>query len=93
MLVIKYNSSVLTAAGWRSVTILATAKETSAKRVTVETVELIDGLSPSQTMSITGSKRQRFDGLYFAGNEAGKVKNISRLISCDFTPVYLRGIE
>ena len=93
MLVIKYNSSVLTAAGWRSVTILATAKEASAKRVTVDTVELIDGLSPSQTMSRTGSKRQQFDGLYFAGNESGKIKNISSLISCDFTPVYMRGIE
>lgn len=76
---VKYNSSVLTAAGWRSVTIIAGANYLSAKRVEITCVDSIDGLSPSKNMTRTGSKRQAYDGLYFAGNKAGKIKNVSSL--------------
>ncbi len=76
---VKYNSSVLTLAGWRSITIVAHANYLSAKRVEIISVDSIDGLTPEKNMTRTGSKRQTYDGLYFAGNEAGKVKNISSL--------------
>jgi len=76
---VKYNSSVLTAAGWRSITIVAGANYLSAKRVEIISVDSIDGLTPSKNMTRTDSKRQTYDGLYFAGNESGKVKNISSL--------------
>tara|TARA_R110000796_G_scaffold30674_1_gene81765 strand:+ start:357 stop:617 length:261 start_codon:yes stop_codon:yes gene_type:complete len=76
---VKYKSSVLTMAGWRSTTIVANANYLSAKRVEIISVELIDGLTPSNKMSLTGSKRQTYDGLYYSNNEAGKVKNISSL--------------
>ena len=76
---VKYKSSVLTAAGWRSTTIVANANYLSAKRVEIISVELIDGLTPEKNMTRTGSKRQSYDGIYFAGNETGKVKNISSL--------------
>ena len=76
---VKYKSSVLTLAGWRSTTIVANANYLSAKRVEVISVELIDGLTPSNKMSLTGSKRQAYDGLYYSNCEAGKVKNISSL--------------
>ena len=76
---VKYKSSVLTLAGWRSITIMAHANYLSAKRVEITCVDSIDGLVPQKNMTRTGSKRQTYDGIYFAGNEAGKVKNISSL--------------
>ena len=76
---VKYNSSVLTAAGWRSITIMAQANYLSAKRVEITCVDSIDGLTPSNNMSRTGSKRQTYDGLYYSNCESGKVKNISSL--------------
>ena len=76
---VKYKSSVLTMAGWRSVTIMAHANYLSAKRVEIINVELIDGLTPEKNMTRTGSKRQSYDGLYYSNCEAGKVKNISSL--------------
>jgi len=76
---VKYNSSVLTLAGWRSITIVAHANYLSAKRVEIISVDSIDGLTPEKNMTRTGSKRQAYNGLYFAGNESGKVKNISSL--------------
>ena len=79
IVIVRYKSSVLTLAGWRSITIVAGANYLSAKRVEIINVELIDGLTPEKNMTRTGSKRQTYDGLYFAGNEAGKVKNISSL--------------
>ena len=76
---VKYNSSVLTMAGWRSITIMAQANYLSAKRVEIVSVDSIDGLTPSKNMSRTGSKRQVYDGLYYSNCEAGKIKNISSL--------------
>ena len=76
---VKYKSSVLTMAGWRSITIIAGANYLSAKRVEIISVDSIDGLTPLKNMTRTGSKRQTYDGLYYSNNEAGKVKNISSL--------------
>ena len=76
---VKYNSSVLTAAGWRSITIVAGANYLSAKRVEIISVDSIDGLTPSNNMTRTGSKRQTYNGVYYSNNESGKVKNISSL--------------
>jgi hypothetical protein len=76
---VKYKSSVLTMAGWRSVTIVAGANYLSAKRVEIISVDLIDGLKPEKNMTRTGSKRQTYDGLYYSNCESGKVKNISSL--------------
>jgi len=75
----KYNSSVLTPAGWRPVTMTATLVKISEKRATVSAVSEIDGIEVGKYMSRGGAKRQQFNGQYFAELEAGKVKNISSL--------------
>ena len=79
IVIVRYKSSVLTLAGWRSITIVAGANYLSAKRVEIINVELIDGLTPQKNMTRTGSKRQTYDGIYYSNCEAGKVKNISSL--------------
>ena len=76
---VKYNSSVLTLAGWRSITIVAHANYLSAKRVEIISVDSIDGLTPEKNMKRTGSKRQAYDGIYYSNCESGKVKNINSL--------------
>ena len=80
---IKYNGSVKTQAGFRSVIIEATAEKISEKRVQVVEVLKIDGETPDYRMSRTGAKRQEFNGLFVCKIESGKVKNISTLICCD----------
>ena len=74
-----YNSSVQTAAGWRSVEILADVEKISDKRVKVLAVIKIDGEIPSSNQSRTGAKRQQFNGNYFANEQVGKIKNISSI--------------
>lgn len=76
---IEYKASVKTPAGWRSVYMIATAKKLSEKRVEVVKVTHIDDEEVSQNMSRTGANRQKFNGAYFAEQEAGKKKNISAL--------------
>lgn len=76
---IEYKASVKTPAGWRSVYMIATAKKLSEKRVEVLEVVSIDGEEVSPFMSRTGANRQKFNGAYFADQEAGKKKNISAL--------------
>jgi hypothetical protein len=78
-LIIEYNASVSTPAGWRSVSMTATALQISPKRVEVIEVTKIDGEIVSKNMSRGGAKRQQYDGQYFSGQEAGKKKNISSL--------------
>lgn len=77
---IKYNSSVMTAAGWRSVEITAIAEKISEKRARVTAVVLIDGEIPAYGQSRTGAKRQKYNGLYFAEKEIGKTKILSKCI-------------
>lgn len=77
---IEYKSSVYVAAGWRSVTITATAEKISEKRAKVTDVVAIDGEPVRSTMSRTGAKRQSYHGTGIAERERGKIKILSR---CD----------
>ena len=75
---VNYTSSVLTyAAGWHAVEITATVERISAKRVRVMQVTHINGELPQIRMSRTGANRQVFNGLYIAGAENNKIKNIA----------------
>ncbi len=74
-----YNVAVQTPAGWRSVEVLAAVEKISEKRVKVLAIEKIDGETPNRNQSRTGAKRQQFNGVYFADNEASKTKNISSI--------------
>lgn len=74
---IEYKGSVRTQAGWRSVTIRAVAEKISEKIVKVVKVLEIDGETPKYGMSRTGARRQEYNGIYFAGAEAGKNKRLS----------------
>lgn len=76
---VEYTSSVLTNAGWRSVTVTATAEKLSEKRVEIIEVTDIDGNGCTGYASRTGANRQKYNVKYFADKEAGKTKNISRL--------------
>ena len=78
MIAVNYNASVLTPAGWRGVVFRAEVERVSAKRVRVVRVVAIDGEPVTRVMSRTGSNRQKFNGAYFAGREAGKIKNIAK---------------
>ena len=79
MIRIKYDGSVLTPAGFRSVAIEALAEKTSEKMARVVSVELIDGSAPGYA-SRTGAKRQSYNGLKTAKLEIGKNKRLSACI-------------
>ena len=79
-MLVKYNSSVHTAAGFRSVTITAEVERISAKRVQVRRVIEIDGAQVTANMSRTGANRQRYYGLGVAKREENRTKNLS---SCE----------
>ena len=74
---IKYQSSVKTQAGWRSVDVLAVADSVSAKMARIVDVLQIDGEKPGYKQSRTGAKRQQFNGLFVARLEVGKNKRLS----------------
>ena len=74
---IEYQIGVKTLAGWRSVVVVAEAVAKSKAMATVEFVHTIDGEVPSRYQSITGAKRQAFNGSYFARAEVGKTKRLS----------------
>ena len=77
---IEYKASVKTPAGWRGVYMKGSAKRLSEKRVEVVEITHIDDEPVGFGMSRTGAKRQQFNGIYFAGQEAGKKKNVSSLL-------------
>ncbi len=74
---IKYNASVLTPAGFRGVTMIATAEKISEKRVKVLEILKIDGEEVKANMSRTGANRQKYYGIGAAAREEGKTKNLS----------------
>ena len=74
---IKYQSSVKTQAGWRSVDVQALVEKTSEKTGKVTTILLVDGEKPGYKQSRTGAKRQQFNGLFVARLEVGKNKRLS----------------
>lgn len=76
---IEYKGSVKANCGWRSVYYKAIAEKISDKRVRVIEITSIDDEEINYNMSRTGAKRQQYNGLYFADNEKGKIKNISSL--------------
>ncbi len=77
---IKYNASVLTAAGFRGVTMLAKAEKISDKRARVIEVFKIDGEAVKANMSRTGANRQKYYGVGAANREQGKIKNLSSCV-------------
>ena len=74
---IKYFTSVCTDAGWRSVWVRATAVMVSAKMAEVTEVTKIGGEDPARSMSVSGSKRQAFNGLSISQRELGAKKRLS----------------
>ena len=72
-----YSASVLTAAGWRNVTITAKIKKTTNKMGEVVDVVAIDDECPARSMSRTGANRQRYNGISIASREVGKKKRLS----------------
>lgn len=76
---IKYDTSVFTPAGWRSVTVTANAEKTSPKRCVIVDVIDIDGNGNVGYASRTGANRQKYNVSYAASNEIGKKKNISSI--------------
>lgn len=72
-----YSASVHTPAGWRNVTVKADLLQVSKGMVTVVKVLEIDGEAPTRRMSVTGAKRQAFDGIYFANGQVGARKRLS----------------
>ena len=80
---VEYKASVNTPAGWRSVYMKGTAKKISEKRVEIVEITEIDDEPVSKNMSRTGANRQKFNGVFYAANEAGKKKNISSLFKFD----------
>lgn len=81
LVTVEYKTSVNTPAGWRSVYMKGTAKKLSEKRAEIVEITHIDDEPVQYNMSRTGANRQKFNGSYFAGQEAGKTKNISTLFS------------
>lgn len=74
---IKYDSTVFTPAGLRSVEVTAYAERISAKRCKVLEVTHFDGEEVRAFMSRTGANRQKFYGVGAAEREEGKTKNLS----------------
>ena len=74
---IKYSTSVFTPAGWRSVWVQANAVMTSSKMAEVTEVCKIAGEDPARSMSVSGSRRQAFDGISISQRELGAKKRLS----------------
>jgi hypothetical protein len=77
---IAYEASVFTAAGWRSVTITASAEKISAGMAAVKSVIAIDGEKPVGYTSRTGANRQKYNAAGIAAREVGKRKRISACV-------------
>ena len=74
---IKYFTSVCTDAGWRGVWVRANAVMVSAKMAEVTEVTKIGGEDPSRSMSVSGSRRQAFNGISISQRELGAKKRLS----------------
>ena len=76
-LTINYNTSVFTSAGWRGVSIRATAEKVSAGMAVVTSVIEIDGETPAFGMRRKGGRHQAFNGKFIALREVGAKKRLS----------------
>lgn len=74
---ISYNTGVFTPAGWRTVTVTAEAVQVSPGMAVVEKVLDIDGEEPRYGMSVTGARRQAFNGKAIALREINAKKRLS----------------
>jgi len=81
---IKYNGSVLTKAGFRSVMFTAKALMISDKRAKIIEVIDINGDGVGYA-SRTGASRQKYNGSAAAEMQKGKIKNLS---SCQVVKIY-----
>lgn len=77
---VKYNSSVHTPAGFRSVVIEAKAETISLKRLKIVEVLHIDGEEVKNNMSRTSANRQKYYGTGVALRKVGKTKNLSACV-------------
>ena len=66
-----------TDAGWRGVWVRATAVMVSAKMAEVTSVMKIGGEDPARSMSVSGSRRQAFNGISISQREIGAKKRLS----------------
>jgi len=82
-MLINYNTSVFTPAGWRHVTITAQVEKISEKRAKVVEVIKIDGEKPTGYASRTGAKRQTYSAKGVALREVGAVKILSKCTIID----------
>jgi hypothetical protein len=76
-MILKYNSSVKTPAGWRNVEITATAERVSKGMALVTHISAIDGKPLAYDMTRTGARRQEFNGHFWAARQVGTMKRIS----------------
>ena len=76
---VRYNTSVMVAAGWRSETVTAMAKKISDKRCEVVEVLDVGGNGVTGYASRTGASRQKYCVGSIAKRECGALKIISKL--------------
>ena len=81
MMLITYNTSVHTPAGWRSETVTAFVKHISAKRAQVVEVIDVGGNGKTGWASRTGAARQKYSVREIAQREIGKIKILSACTS------------
>jgi len=79
-MIIKYNTSVFTPAGWRSEEVTARVEPISAARARVVDVIDIGGNGNTGYASRTGAKRQQYSVGSVARREIGAVKLVSKAV-------------
>jgi hypothetical protein len=77
-MIIKYNTSVFTPAGWRSEEVTARVEPISAARARVVEVIDVGGNGNAGWASRTGAKRQQYSVGGVARREVGAVKLLSK---------------
>lgn len=81
-MIIKYYTSVLVNAGWRSIYIIAEVElNKSGKKGMVTKIIDVDGDGNSGYTSRTGANRQKYNIDYIVRREIGSIKLISK---CEF---------
>jgi hypothetical protein len=78
-MIIKYNTSVFTPAGWRNEVVTAQAEAISPKRLRVVRVDDIGGNGSTGYGSRTGAKRQAYHVGDVAKREIGAVKLLGKV--------------
>ncbi len=80
-MIIKYNTSVFTPAGWRAEEVTARVEPISAARARVVEVLDIGGNGTTGYASRTGAKRQAYHVAGVAKRELGAIKLLSRVLN------------